>query len=138
MSDIGILSYIYTQWDARLDEVNEWLLSIRKMRDGFIPTTESIEIPENVYSVLAQIAETFDPTSNQATAAIPLTIKRKIVDRLGDDTDTMSLHLFKLLDSRSILPLTAFGEQDIAFLRAIVASLDDEVTSLYNRIRRYR
>ena len=137
MSDLGVLSHAYSEWNANLGEMNRWLLSLRKMKDGLTPVPEYIEIPNNVRSVLAKIAETLDPSSERLTSAIPLTIKRELADRLEGQTESASQRLSRLLQTVS-LSLDELDNEDIALLRTVVASMDDEVAYLYNRIRRYR
>lgn len=137
MSDLSVLSHVYAQWNAHLDEMNQWLLSLKKMRDGLVPASECVEIPRNVQSVLASIAEAFDPSSPRPTSAVPLTIKRKLADRLKDETESASQRLSELLEAAP-LEVEDLTSDDIALFTIIVASLDEEVTSLYNRMRRYQ
>lgn len=137
MSDLGVLSHAYAEWNAHLGKLNCWLLSLRKMKDGLVPAPERVEIPEDVRSVLADIAEALDPSSAKPTSAVPLTIKRKLGDRLKDETEAAGHRLVKLLGAAPFSPDDLSGE-DISLLAAIAASLDGEVTSLYNRMRRHR
>ncbi len=82
MSTIGALSHAYAEWNTHLGEMNQWLFSLRKMKDGLIPADKYVAIPEDVHLVLTNIAETFDPSSDRVTSAIPLSIKRQLVSRL--------------------------------------------------------
>ncbi|HID31236.1 MAG TPA: hypothetical protein EYP19_14730 [Desulfobacterales bacterium] len=137
MSDLGVLSHAYAEWNAHLGEMNRWLFSLRKMKDGLVPAPERVDIPEDVRSVLANIAETFNPSSERPVSAVPLTIKRKLGDRLKDETEAASHRLSELLNAAPF-SLDDLSSEDIVLLTTIVASLDGEVTSLYNRMRRTR
>ena len=136
-SDLGVLSHTYAEWNAHLGEMNRWLLTLKKMKDGLIPLPERVEIPEDVYSVLADIAETFAPLSARPTSAVPFTVRRKLHNRLRDETESASLRISELL-SAAPFQLDELNSKDITLLTAIVASLDEEVTALYNRMRRRR
>lgn len=137
MSDLGVLSHAYAEWNANLGEMNRWLLSLKKMQDGLAPVPERVEIPTNVRLVLANIAEALDPSSPRPTSTIPLTIKRKLVERLEDETEAASHRLSELLAAAPLM-LDDLTSKDLALLATIVASLDSEVASLYNRMRGYR
>lgn len=137
MSDLSTLSHTYAEWNARLGAINQWLLSVRKTRDGLQPGSKTVDVPQEVRTVLRDVAETLNPTSERATSAVPLSIKRNLVNRLRTRTGRASYRLSELLEKKKLL-VDDLTDDDIQVLRDVVASLDDEVTSLYNRMRRYR
>jgi len=136
-SDLGVLSHTYAEWNTHLGEMNRWLLALKKMKDDLLPVPEHVEIPKDVYSVLSDIAETLAPSSARPTSAVPFTIRRRLHNRLRDETESTSRRLSELL-SAAPFSLDEVSSKDITLLTAIVASLDDEVTALYNRMRRRR
>jgi hypothetical protein len=76
--------------------MNEWLFTLRKMKDGLIPADKYIDIPQNIRLVLTNIAETFDPSSNRITSAIPLSIKHQITARFKGQAEDIYHRLLKL------------------------------------------
>jgi hypothetical protein len=133
MSDIGAISHNYIEWNDHLSELNDWLLIVRKMRDGLISTQESIEIPASVRIVLQNVANSLDPSHIGVSSLIPLTIKRVLIERIGLSINIASRELSKILAKHS-LSVDDFSEQDILLLEDVVASLENEVTTLYNRM----
>lgn len=137
MSTLGALSHAYAEWNKHLTEMNDWLLNLRKMKDGLIPAEKTVDIPEDVRIVLTRVAETFDPTSTRITSAIPLSIKHQLTTRLGNQVKDVTQRLANLLQADT-LSLDDISDNDIAMLLTIVFSLDSEVTSLYSQMHRYR
>src|SRR5262245_22652303 len=86
MSDLGVLSHVYTEWNSYLNSINLWLFSIRKTLDEASSSEKTIAVPKDIYSVLLSIATSIDPNQSRPTSTIPLDLKRKLVDRFRDDT----------------------------------------------------
>ena len=137
MSDLSILSHVYAEWNTNLGKLNSWLLEIKKMKDGYSRSQDYVEIPIELRKFLKDIADTLDPSSTRPTSAIPLSIKQKLLFRLKNQAEDTSHRINELLEMPSF-HLDTFNKEDIQLFITIVVSLDDEVTSIYNRMRRNR
>ncbi len=134
MSDIGAVSHAYAEWNSYLGGVNRWLLQVRKSKEGLLPKPNYVEIPDDVRHLLLRIADSLVTTDERPASSIPLTIKQRLESRLQGQIDESQSRLHRLLRLHHIA-LEEITPEDVDLLRNIVISLDDEVASLYNRMR---
>jgi hypothetical protein len=70
-------------------------------------------------------------------SAVPLSIRQRLHRKLDAEAGDVGIRLNRLQQKTS-LTMDDFDDTLIGDLRTVVAALDDEVTTIYSRMRRFR
>jgi hypothetical protein len=135
MSDLGLLSHTYGRWNARLSEYNDWLLRLRKAREGYADEEGDLTLTEETRMFLEDVRGAL--SSREATGlstSLPDSIRSRVRERLESDPREAERLLDAFLASERVRP-DEIEEDTVSLLRVILTSLNDEVTDLHSRMQ---
>lgn len=135
MSDLGLLSHTYGRWNARLSEYNDWLLRLRKAREGYADGEGDLTLTEETRMFLEDVRGAL--SSREATGlstSLPDSIRSRVRERLESDPREAERLLDAFLASERVRP-DEIEEDTVSLLRVILTSLNDEVTDLHSRMQ---
>lgn len=138
MSDLGLLSHVYADWNDRLASFNEWLLLVRKALGGYVEEAD-LTLPEDVRELLEDVRDAFRVHAAGAAhvgSRLPSTLWERLLTRLDVSTEEAEEGVSRILDAPD-LRVEEVREEDVQALRTILLSLSDEVAALYDRVYRH-
>ena len=135
MSDLGLLSHSYGQWNERLAEYNEWLLRTRMARDGYETADDNFSLSDTTRMFLEDVLEALRSNDAHGTGSpLPNSIQERVRTRLRDNIGDAEESLTDLLATEHVVP-SDLDEETVEVLRAVLSSLNDEVTDLHSRMQ---
>ncbi|MDT7858271.1 hypothetical protein RQM47_16600 [Rubrivirga sp. S365] len=135
MSDLGLLSHTYGRWNTRLSEYNDWLLRLRKSRQGYAETEEDLTLTEETRMFLEDVLHALSSGQSAGLrSSLPESIRSRLRERLESDPREAERLLGEFLAKEDVRP-DEVEEDTVDLLRAILTSLNDEVTELHSRMQ---
>ena len=135
MSDLGLLSHTYGRWNTRLSEYNDWLLRLRKTRQGYADTEEDLTLTDETRMFLEDVRDALSSRDAMGLrSSLPESIRSRVRERLESDPREAERLLGEFLATERVRP-DEVNEETVSLLRAILTSLNDEVTDLHSRMQ---
>lgn len=135
MSDLGLLSHTYGRWNTRLSEYNDWLLRLRKARQGYADSEGDLTLTDETRMFLEDVRDALSSRETMGLrSSLPESIRSRVRERIESDPREAERILDAFLAAESVRP-DEIDEDTVGLLRAILTSLNDEVTDLHSRMQ---